>query len=56
MKHEGFKDKLYNNDTDIRQRLFVLNAMITEILLVVTLIEIFLTDDRLLDRILIGVG
>ena len=56
MKHEGFKDKLYNNDTDIRQRLFVLNALITEILLVVSLVEIFLTDDRLLDRILIGVA
>ena len=56
MKHEGFKDKLYNNDTDIRQRLFVLNALITEILLVVSLIEIFLTDDKLLDRILIGVA
>ena len=56
MKHEGFKDKLYNNDIDIRQRLFVLNSLITEILLVVSLIEIFLTDDRLLDRILIGVA
>ena len=56
MKHEGFKDKLYNNDTDIRQRLFVLTTLITEILLVVSLIEIFLTDDRLLDRILIGVA
>ena len=56
MKREGFKDKLYNNDIDIRQRLFVLNALITEILLVVSMVEIFLTDDKLLDRILIGVG
>lgn len=56
MKRQTFKEKLFDNDIDIRQRLFVLNALITEILLVVSLIEIFLTDSLIMDRILIVVG
>ncbi|MBQ2183895.1 MAG: hypothetical protein II399_04600, partial [Lachnospiraceae bacterium] len=56
MKRLRLKDRLYDNDIDIRQRLFVLNALITEILLTVTMIEILLTDELIFDRIIIGVG
>ena len=47
MKKEGLRDKLFNNDIDIRQRLFVLNVLVTEIILGVDLIEVFLLDDIL---------
>lgn len=56
MKRLRLKDRLYDNDIDIRQRLFVLNALITEILLTVSMIEILLTDELIFDRIIIGVG
>ncbi|MCR5847925.1 MAG: DegV family EDD domain-containing protein [Lachnospiraceae bacterium] len=56
MKKKKIHDKLYDNDKDIRLRLFVLNAFITEIILGVDLIEIILTgyDDFLRDIILLG--
>ena len=56
MKKEGIKSKLYNNDMDIRQRLFVLNVLITEIILGVDLIEILFTDEVLMDKILLALA
>ena len=53
MKKEGLRDKLFNNDIDIRQRLFVLNVLVTEIILGVDLIEVFLLDDILYDKLLL---
>lgn len=56
MKKEGLRSKLYNNDMDIRQRLFVLNVLITEIILGVDLIEVLFTDEVLIDKILLALA
>lgn len=56
MKKEGLRSKLYNNDIDIRQRLFVLNVLITEIILGVDLIEVIFTDEVLIDKILLALA
>ncbi len=56
MKKEGLRSKLYNNDLDIRQRLFVLNVLITEIILGVDLIEVIFTDEVLIDKILLALA
>ena len=56
MKKEGLRSKLYNNDMDIRQRLFVLNVLITEIILGVDLIEVIFTDEVLIDKILLALA
>ncbi|MBO4776323.1 MAG: hypothetical protein J5515_06885, partial [Lachnospiraceae bacterium] len=53
MKKEGLRDKLFNNDIDIRQRLFVLNVLVTEIILFVDLVEVIFLDEILYDKLLL---
>ncbi|MCR4648786.1 MAG: response regulator, partial [Lachnospiraceae bacterium] len=53
MSHKGIKYRLYDNGADIKQRLFVLNILTMQIVLVVTLIEILITDKFSLDAMLL---
>ena len=50
------KDQIFNADVHIRKRLFVLSVAITLVALLVILIEVILTDDNVLDWILLGGG
>ena len=52
MKRDSFMEKIFDNDRDIRQRLFVLNILVTEIVLAIALVEIILTDPIFYDKYL----
>ena len=56
MKRKKRKSMLFNEEIDLKQRLFVLNVLVTLIVFAITLIELLITDPVFINWILLAVA